>query len=211
MPLESDGAFAEALCFFSVVVGFGVDVGHLAIDGNGDFLAFDLDVVGEPFAVLVAGFLDILHAVDASGFTPVLMGGVDLTFVALRGPAFVLKLGVDEDASIRVLGGLYFALELEVLKLGIPVLAVEEMGTRSLDLDGAVLDGESFGILRVDLPALESFSIEHLDPLSGKGERAGGCEDDECKSLHSGGKILAGGAQSFAVMISGRGQDRLFL
>lgn len=170
VALQGDGAFAEAFCLFLVILGLGPFVDDLAIDGHGDLLALDLDVVGEPFVILVAGLLEVLDAVDAAGFTPILLGGIDLAFVTVRGPAFVLELGVNENTGIRSLGGFAFAFKLEVLKLGIAVLAVEEVGSGTLDLNGAFFNGEGGGVLGIDLPTLEGLSVEHVDPLSGKGE-----------------------------------------
>ena len=39
-------------------------VGHFSIDGDGNFLPFDFDVVCKPFIVLVAGLFDVLKAVN---------------------------------------------------------------------------------------------------------------------------------------------------
>lgn len=178
MTLESDGAFAKSLGLFFVVVGFGVFVGHLAVDGDGDFFALDLDLVGEPLVVFVAGFLEVLKAVDAAGFAPVLVAGIDLAFVTLRGPALVLEFGVNENTGVGVFRSLDFTLELEVLELGIAVLPEEEVGAGAFDFDRAIFDREGFGVLGVDLPALEGFSVEHLNPLAGEGEGGGGSEDD---------------------------------
>lgn len=85
---------------------------------------------------------------------------------------------MDENPGVGILGGFHFALELKVLELGIAVLAIEEVGAGSLDLDGSVLDRKGLRILGVDLPALESFAVKHLDPLSGKGKGGGGGKDD---------------------------------
>ena len=170
VALDGDGSFAEALGLFFVVVGLGVFVGHFSVDSDGDLFSFDLDVISEPFVVDMAGGFDVFEAVDAAGFTPVLLSGVDLAFIADIGPSFFLIGGVDEDARIGVLGGFDFAFEFEVFELGVAVLAVEEVGTRSDDFDGAVFDGEGGGVLGVDLPAVESFPVEHLHPFSSEGE-----------------------------------------
>ena len=170
VALEGDGSFAEAFGFFSVVGGLGVFVDDFSVDGDGDLFTFDFDVVFEPFAVLVAGLLEVLKAVNASGFAPVAVRGIDLKFVSLVRPAFGLIGGVDEDAGVGFFGGFDFALEFEVLEFGIAVFSVEKVGALSLHLDGSVFDGEGFGVFRIYLPALEGFAIEHFNPISGEGE-----------------------------------------
>ena len=140
MTLKADGSFAEAFGLFFVVVGFGVFVNDLSVDRDGDFFPFDFNVVSEPLVVLVAGLFEVLEAVNAPGFAPVLVSAIDLTFVTLRGPAFVLELGVNEDPSIGIFGGLDFAFELEVFEFGIAVFPIKEVSARSLDFDGAILD-----------------------------------------------------------------------
>lgn len=119
VALNSDGAFTEAFGLFLVVGGFGVFVGYLSVDGDCDLLPFDLDVVGEPFVVDMAWGFDVFEAVDTAGFTPILLGGVYLTFVSNGGPSFFLIGGVDKDAAVLITS----ALMVSVVLLGI-VLAV---------------------------------------------------------------------------------------
>ena len=177
MALQSDGSLAQTFGLVSVVVGFSVFVSHFSVDGDGDFLAFDFDIVSEPFAVFVAGLLEVLEAVNAARLPPVTVGGIDLAFVAVGGPAVVLIFGVDEDPGIGFFGGFHFALEFEVLEFGVTILSVKEVPPLSLNLDCSVLHGKGFRILGIDLPALHGLSVEHVDPLSGKGEGSGGDQD----------------------------------
>lgn len=170
VALNSDGALTEALGLFLVVGGFGVFVGYLSVDGDCDLLSFDLDVVGEPFVVDMAWGFDVFEAVNTAGFTPVFLGGVDLTFVSNGGPSFFLIGGVDKDAGIGAFGGFDFAFEFEILELGVAVFSVEEVGAGADDLYGAVFDGEGGGVFGINLPAVKSFSVEHLHPFSGEGE-----------------------------------------
>ena len=178
VALDSDGARAEALGLFLVVGGLGVFVGYLSVDGDCYLLSFDLDVVGEPCVVDMAGGFDVFEAVNTAGFTPVFLGGVNLTFVSNGGPSFFLIGGVDKNTGIGAFGGFDFAFEFEILELGVAVFSIEEVGAGAVDFDGAVLDGEGGGVFGINLPAVKSFSVEHLHPFSGEGElnkEGGGC------------------------------------
>lgn len=177
MALKGDCSFAEALGLFGVIGRLGVCIHDFAIDGHGDFFSFNLDIVSEPLAIFVAGFLEVLDAVDAARLPPVAVGRIDLALVALGRPAILLIFGMDEDARVRFLGGLHFALEFEVFELGVAIFAVKEVGPLSLNLDRAFFNRKGLRVLRVDLPAIEGFSVEHGDPLSGKGEGSGGEQD----------------------------------
>ena len=178
MALEANRAFAETLGLFLVISWLGIFVGHFTIDGDGHFFPFDFDVVCKPFVVLVPGFLDILKAINTTRLTPVLLGGIDLAFITLGGPALVLKFSVNEDPRVGIFGSLNFALKFKVLELGIAVCPIKEVGTRTFHFNRAIFNGEGLWAFRIDLPTFEGFSVEHLNPIPSKGERSGSSKND---------------------------------
>ena len=78
----------------------------LAVNLDGDGLALDRDVVVKPLVVLVGRVVhDITHAVEASGFLGIALGGVDLCFKPFLRPSVFLKLGVELESGIGALLG----------------------------------------------------------------------------------------------------------
>ena len=136
VALDSDDACTEALGLFLVVGGLGVFVGYLSVDSDCDLLSFDLDLVGEPFVVDMAWGFDIFEALDTASLMPVILGGVDLTFVSNRGSSFFLIGGVDKDAGIGAFGGFNFAFKFEILELGVAAFSVGEVGEGELSEEG---------------------------------------------------------------------------
>lgn len=138
MGLKGEGAFAEALGFELVVFGLNPGVHQLAVDVDGDLLAFDAQGHGRPFAVLVAGRGDVAEGVDAAGLAWVFVAGVDLTFQTLTRPAALLPEGVEEEAGVGALGGLELDFGFEVFPRGLAVFShVEEMGAFAVEDDVA--------------------------------------------------------------------------
>ncbi len=231
MALEGNGAFTEfatghAFEFDHWIPAFGFDEidGDFTVHFESDVLAFDFDLVVEPFAVNAGcgGYLDVLpasrlllafgesedvdHAVEAAGLLRVLVRAVDLAFVPGGGPAGVFVLGVEVNAGVGAGRGFDLHLEFKTLKLGVTIrTGVEKMSATSADFEQAVFDREAAWHFVVGFPAREVFSIEDGGPAVGiggmgdEGERPKGAECGECEWFeHKMGGINAGTRRSLA-------------
>ncbi len=190
MGLEGDGAFVELAGEAFAGLGswaFGVGENDLAVDPNGDRIAFDRDVLLPPFVILCGGDAEIGHVVEAAGFLPVFVRNVDLAFEANFGPIGFLILGVEINAAVAVGLGHDVDLELEVFKWFF-IAHIKEVAAFAASDQSAVFDFPRIRVLRGFLPAIESLTIKDgLEAiiaggvLAGEGKGGNGEEDTERK------------------------------
>jgi hypothetical protein len=125
-----------------------------------------------------------LDGVNAGSFFWVFVGIVDLDFVALGWPAFLLKFRVEVDARVGSRQGFDFGFELEIFEIVVPHRAiVEEVGTDAVCDEFAVTNLEG-GWGLVDFPTVERFTVKDPGPAvligcAGWGKpKGGGCKKE---------------------------------
>ena len=105
MTLEGNcsGAEVDARFAISIIVsGIGEVHDCFVVDFDGDVVALDDDVFGEPGVVLNELFEDVLLVPKAAGLAGIFVEGVvDLDLVPLCGPTGFLVGRVEKDTAIR--------------------------------------------------------------------------------------------------------------
>lgn len=163
MGLQRKGPFAQ---FFPAGGWIGIDrrlvvfEDGLAVDFDGDFAAFDDDMLGPPFVVLGGRHTDVHEAVETAGFDPIAVADVDLAFDAGAREAFFLVGGVEIDAAVGIGNRQDVDFQFEVFeRLGIR--HVKEMGGGTAGDKGALFDFPGVGIVDGRLPTLERLAVEN--------------------------------------------------
>ena len=97
-------------------IRFGVIRNNLVIDLDDNLPALDYNMIVEPFAILGWSLEIVFYSVETAGLLGVLVGVVNLGFIAFSGPAFFLEPGVKVDAGVGSRSCHDLGLQFKVLK-----------------------------------------------------------------------------------------------